>query len=179
MLSYKFVVVIIYCIDFYLYLLFQVVIMIQKQIINSLNDVIQQYKDKFNNLNPILPQIAGLIEIAIIKNFDAGGRWDGKGTSILSGGTKKWHPLSENYKLQLIKRDGNSVNTNPTLRRSGILANSINVETLLPNSILISSNLEYAKTHQFGYKNMPARPFITLTNADVKDMIVLIKEMLQ
>ena len=75
--------------------------MLKQDIINQLDSVIADIKKKYNDISPILPGIAALIRNAIVDNFDSGGRWDGIGTTILSGGNKRWHPNISNFKAIL------------------------------------------------------------------------------
>lgn len=141
--------------------------MIAQDISHSINSVTAQLKQKYSNLTPILMQISAIIHSAIDDNFDQGGRWDGYGTSILSGGNQRWTPLAKSTEKRYSKL---GYDLKPTLRRSGILQSSIEVRPYGKNSIMISSNLEYAAAHQFGNKRrtLPARPYITLTEQDLE-----------
>lgn len=144
--------------------------MIQQDITRHINTVVGKLKTRYSNLTPILEQIAALIQSAIDDNFDQRGRWDGTGTDIFSGGDQRWEPLAESTEKKYSKLGYELV---PTLRRTGILQSSIEVRPYGKSSILISSNLEYAAVHQFGFKNsgIPKRPFVTLTQDDVEQII--------
>ncbi len=156
--------------------------MLKQDIVINLNSAIADIQKKYSDISPILPGIAALIQSSIIENIDAGGRWDGVGTSIFSGGNQKWKPLSEPYKKHLIKKYGESVNTNPTLNRQGYLRSSITdgIRPYGKSSVLIGSNYEYAAVHQFGSKDksIPARPYITLTDTDIELIINKLKSLL-
>ena len=144
--------------------------MIQQDITQSINTVVAQLKGKYSNLTPVLEHIAALVQSAIDDNFDQNGRWDGSGTDIFSGGEQRWTELAKSTEKRYSKL---GYELKPTLRRSGILQSSIEVRPYGKSSVMISSNLEYAAVHQFGSsKNgIPARPFITLTEQDVQDIV--------
>jgi phage gpG-like protein len=116
--------------------------------IKNLNAVFEQLRKTTQNLRPILPAIAELIESDIKDNFDAGGRWSGSGEiNLLSGGSTKWKPLSPSAKKQKAKRGYRQI-----LVSTGELRNSIEVRPQ-GNSIVISSNKAYAAVHNFGGNN--------------------------
>lgn len=152
--------------------------MIQQNILQSVNSIAAQLKAKYSDLTPILEQISAIIQSAIDDNFDQRGRWDGVGTSLLSGGNMRWTPLAQSTKKRYAKL---GYELQPTLRRTGILQSSIETRPYGKGSIIISSNLEYAAAHQFGIKrkSLPARPFITLTEKDVQDIINKLLSFLQ
>lgn len=185
---------------------------ISTQIDNAINKIVQDNTD----IRPILAKIAALINKSILKNFAEGGRWDGKGTDLFSGGSYKWKPLARSTIKNYRKKGYDLV---PTLNRRGDLRRTISVVTAGRNSILISANSEYAAIHNYGgtieiqggeyeakwkvkknkagnytykfakkkdnAKNvisrkfkrksrqliMPARPFLTLTENDVEEII--------
>jgi phage gpG-like protein len=144
--------------------------MISQNIQAHLQSSVAQLKAKYSNMTSILTHIAAMVESAIMDNFAQGGRWDGSGTDIMAGGSQKWKPLAESTKKGYRKLGYELV---PTLHRSGILEASIDVRPYGKSSILVSSNLEYAAVHNFGSKDksVPARPFVTLTEKDLDDIL--------
>jgi phage gpG-like protein len=180
------------------------------KLVNKINNVLKELAERTDDLTPVLYSISAIIEIAIDRNFDEGGRWDGSGTGILSGGSQKWKPLSFDTKIGY-KKFGYDLN--PTLHRSTAgLRTSVSVEPRGSSSIGITSNLPYSAIHQFGGtinkqvtvkehtrkitqafgkpinpKNIrvgsfsrkmniviPARPFVTLTEEDLQDILDLV-----
>lgn len=177
---------------------------------SQINKLVAELQERYGNMRPILSQVAAMIESAIDDNFDQGGRWDGSGTGLLSGGNQRWTPLSKATKANYRKL---GYTLEPTLRRSGILRSSIEARPYGKSSIMISSNHEYAAIHQFGGQinhpggtpyvigkngkakfiskrkaaglkskgknvlltsahtiNIPARPYITLSEDDLKQI---------
>lgn len=117
----------------------------KNQINKQINDYILSLKDSIN-IKEIMPTIAALISSAIDKNFDLGGRWDGKGTDFFSGGNKRW---TTRARSTLSNYSKTKRGIRPTLKRSGTLYRQIEV---LPygNQIKISVNSPYAAIHQYG-----------------------------
>lgn len=156
----------------------------------QINSVVTQLQRQYTDLTPILSIISALINRAILKNFDAKGRWDGDAAniSLFSGGSKKWIDLSDNTK-PAYKRKGYLLE--PTLIRTGHLRSTIEVRPKGKTSIVISANSSYAAIHQFGgvikrtinkkdggssttLITIPARPYLTLTDEDlegIKDIL--------
>ena len=148
--------------------------------------------------------LAGFIGDVISQNFGAHGRWDGSGTGLLSGGSGRWKPLAPSTRAQYAKKGWL---TEPTLYRSAAagLRKSITVQPFGDHSIELGSDKPYAAIHQFGgvinrrktrshsaiaehygkkqgasQTVMPARPYLTLTPQDVKEMIEgLTKKMME
>ncbi|MBX3045120.1 MAG: phage virion morphogenesis protein [Candidatus Kapabacteria bacterium] len=180
------------------------------ELVNKINNVLKKIAERTDDLTPVLYLISAKIEIAIDRNFDEGGRWDGSGTSILSGGSQKWKPLSFATKIGY-KKFGYALS--PTLHRSTAgLRTTISAQPRGSSSIGITANSPYAAIHQFGGtinkqvnvkeharkitqafgksinpKNIrvasfsrkmntviPARPYITLTEEDLQDILDLI-----
>ena len=128
--------------------------MLQDDIKKKLSDVAAELKEKHKDLTPILEEISALIRSAIDDNFAQGGRWDGSGTDLFSGGSHRWKPLAESTEKAYSKL---GYALRPTLYRSGTLLNSIEVNPFGTHSIAISSNLEYARIHQFGNEKRGSR----------------------
>lgn len=171
---------------------------------NKINQIINQYKDNFRNLLPILTYIANYVNIIIDSNFAEQGRWDGKGTDLFSGGSHKWKPLAESTKKSYKKK---GYILAPTLLRRHGLRQSIQVSPKGKTGISISANQEYAAIHQFGGQinippkqstrkikrkdgsylerkvatkggtiNIPARPYLTLTPKDLEEIINILSK---
>ena len=52
--------------------------------------------------------------------------------------------------------------THPLLIKSGSLRQSITWRVTAPDTVVVGSDKKYATYHQFGTKNMPARPFFPI-----------------
>ena len=119
------------------------------------------------DLTPFLTILAALIRNYIDLNFAQHGRWDGIGTDLFSGGNQRWKPLASSTQKQY-QRKGYLLE--PTLYRTGQLYRSIevNVEN---GKIVITVGSQIGEYLQYGTKRMPARPFITLTPQDVKEIV--------
>jgi phage gpG-like protein len=147
------------------------------QIKESIDKVVNDLASIYTDLSPILIEVAAVIDAAISDNFAEQGRYDGTGTDIFSGGNKKWDALAESTKKQYRKK---GYTLEPTLWRGG--SNRLNVAVnIVGNTIAVGSNLKYAAVHQFGYdkKNIPARPFVTLTEQDLEDILMKFTKYLQ
>ncbi len=146
--------------------------------LQAVNAAFAKLQQQTLNLRPILPAIAELIESDIKDNFDAGGRWSGSGaTTLLSGGTEKWKPLAPSTLRQKAKRGYRKI-----LVSTGELRNSIEARPE-GNSIVISSNKEYAAIHNFGGKagknrsvTIPARPFLVIQKETLEEVLELITD---
>ena len=114
------------------------------------------------NLRPLMKNIAGIFAYSTEENFKEEGRPD------------KWVDLSEPTKKQRTKK---RKWPGQILQVEGKLAASIN--TYYDNdSAVIGSNLEYAAIHQLGGQagrnksvEIPARPYLFLTNDDYEEII--------
>ncbi len=116
---------------------------------NQFSNIVSQLSAEYKNIAPVLEKICAMVLSSIDDNFASGGRWDGIGTGIFSGGSQKWTPLANSTKKSYARKGWN--NLNATLNRSGSgLRSSITAKVVSGNSILIGSNKEYAAIHQFG-----------------------------
>jgi phage gpG-like protein len=131
----------------------------------DLKNILYGITDK--DLTPFLTILAALIRNYIDLNFAQHGRWDGIGTDLFSGGNQKWKPLASSTQKQY-KRKGYLLE--PTLYRTGQLYRSIevNVEN---DKVVITVGSQIGEYLQYGTKRMPARPFISLTPQDVKEIV--------
>lgn len=115
----------------------------------QLQNLLKELSTQYGNIYPILQNLANEIENIIDSNIAAGGRWDGQGTDLFSGGNFRWTPLS-NSTIKAYKKKGFS--NNPTLYRSGRLRAATEVNLLGKSKIVLSSNSDYSAIHQFGGK---------------------------
>ena len=124
---------------------------------------------KSENLRPLMKNIAGIFAYSTEENFKEEGR-------------PKW----ENLKDSTIKqRTKNKQWPGMILQVSGQLASSVN--TYYDNdSAVIGSNLEYAAIHQLGGQagrnksvEIPARPYLKLTDADFEEIMDSINDYLK
>ena len=117
---------------------------------------------KTDNLRPLMKNIAGIFAYSTEENFKEEGRPD------------KWIDLAESTKKQRTKK---RKWPGQILQVEGKLAASIS--TFYDNdSAVIGSNLEYAAIHQLGGQagrnkkvNIPARPYLQLTDEDFQEIL--------
>ena len=80
----------------------------------------------------------------------------------------KWAPWSEKYRRRMEKagKGGNKILTNTSDLRRSIGYNAFK------DSVVVSANSDHAKVHQFGdaKRNIPARPFLGVTEADREEI---------
>ena len=117
---------------------------------------------KGENLRPLMKNIAGIFASATEENFKNEGRPD------------KWTELSEATKTQRTKQ---KKWPGQILQVSGQLASSISTQ-YDDESAIIGSNLYYAAIHQLGGQagknkkvEIPARPYLMLTNDDYAEIL--------
>ena len=117
---------------------------------------------KGENLRPLMKNIAGIFASATEENFKNEGRPD------------KWTELSEATKKQRTKQ---KKWPGQILQVSGQLASSISTQ-YDDESAIIGSNLDYAAIHQLGGQagknkkvEIPARPYLMLTNDDYAEIL--------
>lgn len=75
----------------------------------------------------------------------------------------EWSPLSEKYKKAL-RRKSFGTPLVPTLLRAGTLMNSIRVRVDNDSYAEVFTTCDYARTHQFGFHGVPARPYFPVIN---------------
>ena len=125
---------------------------------------------KSENLRPLMKNIAGIFAYSTEENFKNEGRPD------------KWIELSESTIKQRTK---NKQWPGMILQISGQLASSVN--TYYDNdSAVIGSNLDYAAIHQLGGQagknksvEIPARPYLNLTDDDFEEIMDSINDYLK
>ncbi len=128
----------------------------------EVNNALLQLAKKCENLRPLMKNIAGIFANSTEENFKEQGR------------PNKWVDLAESTKKQRLKK---RKWPGQILQVEGMLASSVN--TYYDNdSTVIGSNLPYAAIHQLGGKagknksaNIPARPYLNLTEDDYKEIL--------
>ena len=125
---------------------------------------------KGENLRPLMKNIAGIFASATEENFKNEGRPD------------KWTELSEATKKQRTKQ---KQWPGQILQVSGQLASSISTQ-YDDESAVIGSNLDYAAIHQLGGQagknkkvEIPARPYLKLTDDDFNEILDATKNFLK
>ena len=130
------------------------------QIKNSLDDAVKKFQQKYSDISPLLPTIAGLIQSAIDRNFEMGGRWSGQTTDIdiFSGGSQTWTKWSKGYNPT--KKYPNAT----VLHLSGNLQRQIEVLPQGKSQVSITAGTPYAAAHQFGvtFTHPGGTPYIVL-----------------
>jgi phage gpG-like protein len=122
--------------------------------IESVNDIRKEIEavikeiNGFPNRMMFYEDVSSLVFGDIEDNFTAGGRYDGSGSDILSGGSQRWTSLSKSTKAayQMI---GWSPLT-PTLDRSSDGLRSAVDVTATKKGVSVVVNKPYAAIHQFG-----------------------------
>lgn len=112
------------------------------------------------DLSPAMRQAAGIMHDAIEENFEQEGR-------------PRWKSLAASTLRQRAKEGS----TGKILQRSGNLARSITRQSDATSAV-VGTNLIYARIHQLGGKagrghkvEIPARPFLKLTDEDEDDIM--------
>ena len=125
---------------------------------------------KGENLRPLIKNIAAIFTSATEENFKNEGRPD------------KWTELSEATKKQRTKK---KKWPGQILQVSGQLASSISTQ-YDDKSAVIGSNLDYAAIHQLGGQagknkkvEIPARPYLKLTDDDFNEILDATKNFLK
>lgn len=115
----------------------------------QINEILRNLENQFNDISPVLSRIASMINGAIMRNFQAHGRWNGNSTdiNIFSGGSQKWTALAGSTKRGY-KKHGFTMES--TLNRSNGLKSTIEVGPNGKRSVAISANSPYAAIHQHG-----------------------------
>ena len=180
----------------------------RKELIDQMNSLFSALKSRLTNLSPVLNTIGEIIESSIDQIFREYGRWDGNSNSVdlFSGGNNRWKNLSART-IKDYKRRGIAP-LKRTLQRSQDMRNSINITPYGNSQIAIRMSSPYGAVHNFGYKgevnvkshlrkvktgkeekevevrahtremNVPASPFLTLTEDDIQEIIEFIESQL-
>jgi len=125
---------------------------------------------KTENLRPLMKDIAGIFASSTEDNFKDEGRPD------------KWTDLADITKAQR-KKKGHW--PGQILQVTGQLASSVNTQ-YDNDSAVIGSNLDYAAIHQLGGQagknksiEIPARPYLKLTDDDFEEILEAIEDFLK
>ena len=119
--------------------------------VSQLTQKLKSQAERLRNLQPLWQLVGMYVQRQTIKErFDQEQAPDGT----------KWKPLSPARVKQRLKR--HKAGSMKILQDVGELRRSIQYEAG-PNYVRIGSNLKYARTHQFGRGNIPARPFLGVT----------------
>lgn len=132
-------------------------------------DALLKVAAKAETLRPLLKNLAGIMADATEENFSQQGRPD------------KWQELAEST-IKKRKKAGHW--PGQILQVEGRLASSITTQ-YDDESAVIGSNLDYAAIHQLGGQagknksaSIPARPYLSLSNEDLEDILDSIKNYL-
>ena len=135
--------------------------------VSKLKQKLQLQADKLSNLQPFWQLVGMYVQKQTIKErFDKEQAPDGT----------KWKPLSPARIKQRLKR--HKTGKMKILQDVGELRRSIQYEAGA-NYVRIGSNLKYARTHQFGRGNIPARPFLGVTVSERKHINNMFREYLK
>ena len=130
--------------------------------VSQLTQKLKSQAERLRNLQPLWQLVGMYVQRQTIKErFDQEQAPDGT----------KWKPLSPARVKQRLKR--HKAGSMKILQDVGELRRSIQYEAG-PNYVRIGSNLKYARTHQFGRGNIPARPFLGVTPNErqhINDMV--------
>ena len=137
---------------------------------NDVERKLLELAQKSENLRPLMKNIAGIFASATEENFKNEGR------------PNKWTELSEATKKQRTKQ---KKWPGQILQVSGQLASSISTQ-YDDESAIIGSNLDYAAIHQLGGQagknkkvEIPARPYLKLTDDDFNEILDATKNFLK
>lgn len=134
--------------------------MIEIELTNSeqITQALEKLAGAVKHRTPLMRNIAGTMESAVLQNFEAGGR-------------PKW--------LGLKYRQGNPLVDTENLMGS--------ITSFYDNdNAIVGTNVAYAAIHQFGGKagrskkvDIPARPFLVLTPQDEEDILQDVQDYFQ
>jgi phage virion morphogenesis protein len=136
-----------------------------EQLQKELTALIQKAVDR----RPLMKDIAGIMHNAVEENFAQEGR-------------PKWVPLGQKT---IIARQKKGYWPGQILQQTGRLAASI-TQYADNDQAVVGTNAVYAAIHQFGGKagrggkvNIPARPYLQLTDEDMEEILKAVKEYLK
>ena len=132
----------------------------------EIQQLLKKLVAKTENLRPLMKNIAGIMMDSAEENFEK------------EGGSEKWTPLAKATIKQRTKR---GYWPGRILQMRGELASSI-TSYYDNDSAVVGTNKVYAAIHQFGGNagrnkkvKIPARPYLSLTTNDEKQIINEIK----
>lgn len=120
----------------------------------SLQQKLKDIADGLRDMRPLWQAVGMYIQRQTIKE-----RFDKE----QSPGGQKWKPLAPATLRQRAKR--HKTGHARILQDTGELRRSITYEAET-NSVRVGTNLKYARTHQFGRGNIPARPFLGVNDEE-------------
>jgi len=136
-----------------------------EQLQKELKKLLQLARDR----RPLMKNIAGMMHNAVEENFAQEGR-------------PKWIPLSP---ITIAARQKKGYWPGQILQQTGKLAASISSYADNDQAV-VGTNVVYAAIHQFGGKagrgkkvNIPARPYLQLTDEDMEEILKAVKEYLK
>lgn len=176
-----------------------------RDLIKQMNKLFAGLEEKYKNLTPVLNTVAEIIDSAIDENFRQYGRYDSSSPTIdlFSGGNSRWKPLSDKTKA-IYKKKGITPLVR-TLKRTADMYNSISVTPQGTNTISIRMSSPYGEAQNYGFRgkvnvkahlrkiksgkkkkeiqvkahtrnvNIPASPFLTLTDEDILEIVEFIE----
>lgn len=134
--------------------------------LSPINERLNSLSAQLGDLSPVMLAIGGILEsstrlrIANSKLAPEGKKWAGLSASTLKA-----------------KRNKRGKARGSILVSQGNLMRSITHEASA-NSVIVGSGMAYARFHQEGTRNMPARPFLGLSTDDYTDVSDLIDDWL-
>lgn len=120
-------------------------------------------KLKLKNLTPAMQAASIALHRVVMDNFKAEGR------------PTRWPDLSPVTKAIKRKEHGTLP---PILVDSGTLRRSVH-NTFSSTEARVSTSVTYAKKHQLGSGNVPARPFMVLPSSDVPKLVEIVRRYLK
>ena len=114
----------------------------------GIENVIAELSKKVKDISPIIDALATMVLKCIQQNFNEGGRWNGSGTDIFSGGSRPWVPLAKST-IAGYKKKGYALQATLNRKGAGGLTGST-VVTGSGNKVHISNNTAYSRIHQLG-----------------------------
>lgn len=136
----------------------------------AVNEKLLELAKRGENLRPLMKNIAGIFTDSTEENFKNEGR------------PNKWTDLAEITKE---KRKKKKKWPGQILQVSGLFASSVTTECD-DNSAIIGSNQPYAAIHQLGGRagknkkvEIPARPYLYLTDEDYEEILDAAKKYLE
>lgn len=121
---------------------------------------------QMSDLKPVMSAVGGILESSTRLRI-SNQKKDASG--------QKWAALSES--TLRAKRNKKGGVRGSLLVNRGMLMRSI-THAASARSVIVGSNMAYARFHQEGTKNMPARPFLGLSKHDYEDVADLLDDWL-
>ena len=135
----------------------------------QLQKELEKLVEKAVDRRSLMKNIAGIMHYAVEENFAQEGR-------------PKWVPL---HQKTVKARQRKGYWPGKILQQTGRLVSSISSYSDNDQAV-VGTNLVYAAIHQFGGKagrgkkaNIPARPYLQLTDKDMEEILNAVKEYLQ